>query len=85
MNGAAAENARTLAGLLGLSDTEATVLLDRRILVSADPDGRRLAVHIVRLLERTFASVDTEPRADNEYAAEVVIGSAPRRAPYAGS
>lgn len=83
MSGAAAENARTLAALLGVTEDEATTLLDKRILVSADAGGRRLALQITRLLERTFTAVDSEPGAEDKYAAEVVIAAASRRAPDA--
>jgi hypothetical protein len=77
------ENARMLAAVLGIDETNATQLLDVSVAITFDLDDKlsaRCANHILRLLSRTIRVVVSNPLNGAErFAAEIVIGeSAPR-------
>ncbi len=72
------ENAKTLAQFLGVDEEDATLLLDKAILITAaaDESSQRLSRYLVALLERTFAKVHDHVSPSVDYSAEVVVGRA---------
>lgn len=80
--GAQRQNAATLAAALGLTEAQATQLLDLTVLITADPtDSTALALasDVVELLSRTVREVTREAPA-SAVSAELVIGAASPRA-----
>ena len=75
------ENARTLASILGLDETEATALLQVSVLITVDKKdilSAFLAERLHELMTRTVSSVRDFIDADKEPAIEIVVG---RRSP----
>jgi hypothetical protein len=72
------ENARTLAAVLGLGETDAAKLLDVSIAITFDPTNKiaaQCAHHVQRILCRTVTNVAPNSKDESRrFAAELVIG-----------
>jgi hypothetical protein len=79
------ENARTLAAVLGITESTAGALLGKRILITARPNAlaHRFSLHVAQLLSRTFVYVHTFADGSS-YDVEIAIGDVASRA-IAGS
>ncbi|MBI1945011.1 MAG: ThiF family adenylyltransferase [Deltaproteobacteria bacterium] len=76
---ARAENAKTLAALLGVGEAAAVELLLGPVVVTGDAPGHAFATELTHILERTIESVVTDVRLDARL--EIVVGNASARIP----